>query len=469
MLVTEKQAIDLGIEKALCEKSFYYFFKIGWQFVDPEKFVDDWHLKILCDHLQQVYEGKIPRLIINIPPRCAKSLIATVFFPVWCWVKRPEMKFLTGSYSREFASRDTVKSRYLIQSPWFQKLWGERFKFSSDQNQKTYYINTKQGERYSYSVNGALTGSGADIILVDDPINASNANSKVIRDSTNAWFSEALSTRLNNQQTGAIILIMQRLHQNDLTGYLLEKEKDKWFHLSLPMRFEGERKKYDKRRRERQILSKRFPNHVLIKLEDALGSYGTASQLQQRPVPREGGIVKLEWLEYYSELPKVTQFDWSWDTAIKKGEHNDFSVGTFWAMCEDGYYLIDMWRRKVEYPQLKNQVEVLGNSNNAAEILVEDKSSGQQIIQDLRQSTNLPIIGMCPGKDMLQSKEERLSLVSSLFEAGKVKFPKNKKWMKELIDELINFPNATHDDIVDSMSQYLSRKINKRKFRFDVL
>lgn len=466
---TSRKALFDGTEKALCEKSFYYFFKIGWRFINPEKFVDDWHLKTICDHLQEVYEGKTTRLIINIPPRCGKSLISTVFFPVWCWVKNPSMKFLTGSYSREFASRDTVKSRYLIQSPWFQKLWGDRFKFSTDQNQKTYYINTKQGERYSYSVNGALTGSGADIILVDDPINASNSNSKVIRDSTNAWFSEALSTRLNSQEKGAIILIMQRLHQNDLTGYLLDKERGNWLHLSLPMRFEGERKKYDKRRRERQILSKRFPNHALIKLEDSLGPYGTASQLQQRPVPRDGGFIKLETLRFYTELPHSKMYSWSWDTAMKTEEQNDFTVGTYWAECEDGFYLIDMWRKKVKYPQLVKQIEILSDSSPASEILVEDKSSGQQVIQDLRQSTNLPIIGMNPGKDMLKSKQARVEFVSPLFEAGKVKFPKHKKWMNDLIDELINFPNATHDDIVDSISQYLSRKINKRKLRFDVL
>ncbi len=449
-------------EKALCEKSFYQFFKIGWRYSDPAKFVDDWHIKVLCDALQGVFEGKTTRLIINIPPRCSKSTIICVFFPVWCWIKDPTKKLLTGSHTRDLATRDTVKSRYLMQSSWFRNLWGNAFNLSSDQNQKTYYTNTDMGARYCFSVGGGITGTGADYILLDDPLDSSSGNSKKKRETANQWFDEALSTRLNSQKLGAIVVIMQRLHSKDLTGYLLSKSKE-WDHICLPMRFES-KSRYDKRKKKGQILSKRFSEKNLKKYEKSVGRYAVASQLQQRPSPREGGIIKCDWIEEYTVLPsKVLSYEWSWDSAIKTGKNNDYTVGTYWAECDSGYYMVDMFRKKVEYPEFKKRLESLYYKHVSNAILVEDKSSGQQLIQEYKRRTRLPIIGMMPGRDMLSSKEERLTQVSDLFESGIVKFPKNAPWLEDVIDELTSFPKADHDDIVDSISQYLSRRIRKMR------
>jgi len=464
-----KEQIVKGAIKALCEKSLFHFVKYGWRYVDPAEFVDDWHIKVICDELQSLYDGDTKRLIINIPPRCSKSTICSVFFPVWCWINDPSIKLLTGSYAQSLATRDTVKSRRLIQSNWFDELWGYRFKFLSDQNQKTFYANDQQGERISFSVGGALTGSGGDIIIIDDPINSKDSGSQVIRDSVNRWYSEALSTRLNDPAMGKVLVIMQRLHQNDLTGYLLGVENSEWAHICLPMRYEVSAGDYDERKEEGEILTKRHDDESLKNMERDLGTYAAAAQLQQRPAPREGGIIKDKWFRYYSELPTVKMWSWSWDTAIKEGQKNDYSVGTLWAECETGYYLVDLYRAKIEYPELRNQVRIKYDSQKSSEVLVEDKASGQQIVQDFKRIGNIPVIPMVPGREMPRSKVERVELVSPLFEAGKIFLPKNKSWVSDVIDELINFPNATHDDIVDSISQYLSKRLGHKKLQYEFL
>jgi predicted phage terminase large subunit-like protein len=347
-------------------------------------------------------------------------------------------------------------------------LWGESFKFSTDQNQKTYYKNSENGERISFSVGGALTGAGGDIIIIDDPINAMDANSLVKRDHVNTWFSESLTTRLNDPATGRILVIMQRLHQQDLTGYLISDPNTSYKQIILPMRYEGDKNEYDARKNVGEILTLRHTDKTLSQLESDLGSYATAGQLQQRPSPREGGIIKNKWIKYYSELPKVKKWSWSWDTAIKEGQQNDYSVGTLWAECEDGYYLVDMYRAKLEYPELRNQVRILYEKQNCSEVLVEDKASGQQIVQDFKRIGKMPVIPMIPGKDMPRSKLERVELISPLFESGKVYFPRDQKWVSSIVDELVNFPNAAHDDIVDSISQYLSRRLSGKKLVYSM-
>ena len=460
--MSKAELVLKGAIKALCEKSLYDFVKHAWKHIEPSEFIEDEYIRVMCDYLEQLQSRDIKRLIINIPPRCGKSTISVVLYPVWCWLKNPSEKMLTGSYSQQLATRDTVKSRNLINSPWFKELWGERLTFSSDQNQKTYYTNTEKGERLSFSTGGTMTGQGGDQIIIDDPINAQDSNSETVREGVNQWMSETVSTRLNDPKTGTMLIVMQRLHQNDLSGFLLETSN--WFHLCLPMKYEGQKRPYEWRTVDGERLSSRFDDNAITNLENELSRYGGAyaveAQLQQRPVPREGGLIKYEWIGEYTTLPNVKRYSWSFDTAIKKGQMNDYSVGTLWAECETGYYLIDMWRAKVEYPELKKQIELLFAANKAQEILVEDKASGQQLIQDLRRSRNLPIIPMMPGKNMPSTKEERVALVSTYFEAGKVFFPKNKGFMKEVVSELVHFPNASHDDIIDSITQYLARRLN---------
>jgi predicted phage terminase large subunit-like protein len=205
----------------------------------------------------------------------------------------------------------------------------------------------------------------------------------------------------------------------------------------------------------------RYNKEDIDGLKAKLGSYGAAGQLQQRPAPREGGIIKLEWIKTYKELPEVKMYSWTIDSAIKTGSQNDFTVMQYWAMTESGYYLVHMIRQKLEYPELKKVAMSAFVAYPASEVLIEDKSSGQQLIQEFQRWTKIPVISMRPGRDMLSTKDERLRQVSPLYEAGKVFAKADASWLIEYMDELSSFPSAPHDDIVDAATQYLSRRQNK--------
>jgi predicted phage terminase large subunit-like protein len=184
----------------------------------------------------------------------------------------------------------------------------------------------------------------------------------------------------------------------------------------------------------------------------------------------ENAIIKTEYIVYYDKLPdKVKSYVWSWDTAIEESDQSDYTVGTLWAECADGYYLVDMYRKKVQFPELMRDIQNCFAMRKAKAVLVEKKASGHQIVQAFQKKTTIPIIQMVQGKNMGKKKSERLVLTSGLFEAKKVKFPSNKSWMIDVVDELVNFPNATHDDIVDSVTMYLERMMNKKSFSYAII
>ena len=242
----ERQLMEL--DRADCEDSLYTFLKHSWKFIDASSFTEGWPIEAIAEHLQAVVDGDIRRLIINIPPRMGKSSITSVAFPAWTWTQPgithtsgPGVQFLHASYAQQLALRDSVKCRRLIESPWYQSLWGDRFQLTSDQNTKTRFDNDKNGSRLSTSVGSALTGEGGAIIVVDDPNAAQEAFSEATIASTIDWWDSALSTRLNNPKEGAFVVIQQRLSEEDLTGHILSKDIGEWTHLCLPMKYEWRR------------------------------------------------------------------------------------------------------------------------------------------------------------------------------------------------------------------------------------
>lgn len=436
------------------EDSLYEFVKGAWPEVDPNKFEETPHIKTICDHLQLVKERKINRLIINIPPGFCKSLISCVFFPAWIWTTQPEHRFLTGSYAAELAIRDTRKARQLIESKWYKYFWAEKYKLSSDQNQKSLYFNNRNGYRVAFSTGGAITGHRADTIILDDPLNWKDRYSKSIRDGVNESITGGLFPRLNDQRTGVIIVIMQRLHAQDATGYLLDRGE--WTHLCLPMEFDPKRRCktsiYKDVRKKGQILWDRYSKKIVSNLKVNLGSETYSAQYQQLPYQDEGQIIKRDWWQYYREQPNFKLVLQSWDTAFKKDTQNDYSVCTTWGQTDTGFYLLDRWKERVEFPELKRAVVALAAKYKPNQVLIEDHASGQSLIQELKRETVIPIKPIRVERD----KITRTHAVAPLIEAGKVFVPDSSSWLIDYIDNLAGFPNMEHDDEVDSTTMALN-------------
>ena len=340
-------------------RSLKVFTKRSWSAIEPGRdFYDNWHIDAVSEHLQAVVEGKIKRLIINIPPRHMKSISVAVALPAWTWTIQPSKRFLFASYAGSLSIRDSVKCRRLIDSRWYKSYFGDTFSLTTDQNQKQRFENDKTGQRIATSVDGALTGEGGDIIVIDDPHNVREAESSTVREGVLEWWDQAMQTRLNDPKTGAFIIIMQRVHENDLTGHILANEYNAWDHLCLPARYEIGHPTptrstlgfSDPRTKEGELLwEKRVDEKTLNNLEKSLGTYASAGQLQQRPMPKGGGILKAEWWVAWEkdELPEIEYLVQSYDTAFSTKETSSYSARTTWGIFRQNgqvnAMVVEMW------------------------------------------------------------------------------------------------------------------------------
>ena len=425
-------------------------------------FYDNWHIDAVCEHLQAVVNGDIRRLIINIPPRHMKSITAAVALPAWAWIDNPSKRFLFASYAGSLSVRDSVKCRRLIASRWYQENFGHIFQLTGDQNQKQRFENDKTGMRIATSVDGALTGEGGDIIVIDDPHNVREAESATVREGVLDWWDQAMQTRLNDPKTGAFIIIMQRVHEKDLTGHILANSNN-WNHLCLPARYEIEHPSIsyssigfeDPRKKEGDLLwPERIGDDTLSELENSLGVYASAGQLQQRPMAKGGTILKEEWWREWEEedLPNITYVIQSWDTAYSTKEKSSYSARTTWGVFQKNNQwnaiIIDCWFDRVSYPDLRREAQDAYNTYEPDAVLIEKKASGQSLLQDLRMA-GVPVLAYSPDRD----KEARAHAASALLEDGRIWYPGGKKWAKDVINICSAFPAGENDDIVDTCTQ----------------
>ena len=408
-------------------------------------------------------EGSIKRLIINVPPRHMKSISVAVALPAWTWATQPHKKFLYASYASSLSIRDSTKCRRLIDSLWYKAHFGDKFRLTDDQNQKQRFENDKTGYRIATSVGGALTGDGGDIICIDDPHNSVEADSSKVREGVLEWWDQAMQTRLNDPQTGAFVIIMQRLHEQDLTGHILANQLEgEWDHLMLPARYEVGAPNpmrsslgfTDPRTQEGELLwPDRMDEKTLKTLERSLGSYAAAGQLQQRPSPKGGGILKASWWVPWEkeELPEVTYVIQSWDTAFETKESSSYSARTTWGIFKhnghDCLIVLEAWYDKVTYPELRKLAQEAYNDWEPDAVLIEKKASGASLLQDLRMA-GVPVLAYSPDRD----KVARAHASSALLEDGRIYYPK-RKWAEDLISICAAFPAAKNDDIVDTCTQ----------------
>lgn len=493
----QRRSLD-ELDAAEAYKNLAAFTKRAWSEIDPEPLVWNWHMDAVCDHLEAVTRGDIQQLIINIPPGHSKSMLTSVMWPAWVWARKPEWKALFSSNEMGLVSRDMTKRRLLMESDWYRGWFRSTvtspfaikgWDFADDQNTKTYYRNTRLGEFTGVSV-GQGTGKRGDCLVIDDPINADDADvSDVERENVIRWKTQTMSTRFNNPEKAQQVLIMQRLHEDDLTGYLLKVERNLWQHLCLMTRFEGERRSRtfdmkgrlffeDPRKTEGELLfPKMYPETALKKLEtglNGLGRYGFAGQHQQRPTPAKGGILEREWfnnrwrLASQPEVPGLNcrllpmQFDMYamfTDAAFKKTTDSDLVAIGLWGLKGPDIFLLDLaWERMTFTDTLTALVDMRNKWTRPPHVFVsgvyvEDKANGSAIMDSLK-ATVPGIVPIEPDG----GKEARIMASAPFWRAGNIWLPLHHKQMADYVTEAVAFPKASHDDAID-MTAYAARKL----------
>ncbi len=445
---------------ALLRNDFMAFTEACFRQLNPHTpFLHSWHLDLLADRLNACRRGEIQRLILNVPPRSLKSMLASVALPAFWLGHHPSAQILCASYGQDLAAKHALDCRQVMASPWYQRIFSTRL--SRQKNTAQEFTTTSNGSRMATSVGGVVTGRGADLIILDDPLKPDEALSDLQRKKVNDWFDGTLFSRLNHKERGVILVIMQRLHTEDLVGHL--QARGGWEVLSLPAIAEvQEEHRYETlagpqrhcRAPGELLHPEREPQRVLEELKRNLREYAFAGQYQQAPYPAGGALVKESWLMTYepSQLPRrFDQVVLSWDTANKASELADFSAGTVWGYQKPYLYLLDVVRKKLNYPELKQATRDLQARWSPTRVLIEDRASGTQLIQELAREGVHAVTGVQP----LGDKVMRLHAQTGFFEQGLVYLPAQAPWLEDYRKELISFPLSKHDDQVDSTSQAL--------------
>lgn len=476
---------EISSERAA--RSLREFVLQAWRIVQPDTvFVPGFHIDAIIEHLEAITNGQIRNLIINVPPRHMKSLLVAVFWPAWEWIRFPHRKWLYSSYSGALSIRDSVNCRRLIESPWYQQRWADRYALTSDQNTKGRFDNNRSGYRIATSVGGTVTGEGGDRIICDDPHNVGEVESDTVRNSVLDWYDIVMSTRTNDPKSTSKVVVMQRCHEQDLSGHLLAQGG--WELVCLPAEYEGSKHVTmigwrDPRTEHGQLLwPDRFGHKELEELKRSLGSYGAAGQLQQRPSPLQGGLIKRQWFRYWQvqgmnfspitvrmpdgsergiravEIGGDQQIEivQSWDCAFKGMETSDYVVGQTWCRIGPAFLLMEQVRGRMDFPQTLKAIRDMAAkwSQHCLAILIEDKANGSAVVQILQHE--IPgIIAVNPEG----GKVARAAAISPLIEAGNVYLPHPQiaPWVDDFVEECTSFPNGANDDQVDAMSQVLLR------------
>ena len=462
-------------------RGFAEFVRRAWSQVEPARLIWGWHMDAICEHLEAISRREIRDLVINVPPGCSKSLVASVLWLPWMWTLNPSRRFIVASYSDDVVLRDARKSRTLVESAWFQARWPNVAlpRDTSASKAVGAYYTTAGGMRYSTTTHGSVTGQHGDDALVDDPIDPLGAASVVEIDACLEWWTGTMTTRFRDHRTSTRTLIMQRLHERDLTTEFIRAGATM---LCLPMRYERNhphRWKGDPRTREGELLvPDRVPEEELVKIEKKLGPSRTASQEQQRPSPAGGGIIKREWLKnYWTVLPQGGTWSQSWDCSFKGKSDSDYVCGQVWYHHGPNHYLVDQVLSRMGFNDTLRAIQNMSSRYpRAIRKLVEDKANGPAIIETLR--------GILPGITEVDptpngGKEARARACEPLFAAGNVFLPhptraeyddgrRGAEWVRGGVRDdaveaaqgsyewfMVTFPNADHDDCVDATTQYL--------------
>jgi predicted phage terminase large subunit-like protein len=506
-----------------CENNLSEFVKAAWPFIDNTPYQPSWAIDAVCDHLEAVVLGQIPRLLINIPPRCGKTSVGSIAFPAWVWARSevnflsgPQVKFLCASYGHSLSLMNSNKVRRLLFSPWYQKLWPQKIVMQPDQNTKMQFDNTKGGSLVATSVGGSLLGLGGDILICDDlnkvAKNGEQLENEAERTAVASFWSEFHSTRLNDPKRSAVIVIQQRVHEQDVSGLILDSEED-FVHLMIPMRhdetrhcvtvalpqYDDDEPWQDPRAEEGELMwPERFGDDEVRKLEVALGPYLAAGRLQQSPSPKGGGIIKrdwwqpwdaaeaklygLEWSGAFKEFPPFELVVGSLDTSYGEKQENDYNALTVWGIWIDRNknrraMLMFAWNKrlplhgkiveaipgeaKVNFQQRQKEafglVELTADTckrYKVRRLLIENKTRGRDVANEInrlyaRENWGVELV------EPVGDKVSRTHSIVPLFTDNCVWAP-DTKWAEMVIQQCQSFPKADHDDLHDTMTQFLN-------------
>jgi predicted phage terminase large subunit-like protein len=453
---------------AVLRRDLHSFIWKSFQTILPGTlYLPNWHVDAIVYQLIRVQAGDTCRLLINLPPRSLKSICVSVAYVAWRLGHDPTRRIIVVSYSNELAAELHRQFRMVVDAPWYRAIFP---KMRPAKDSGTELVTTAGGCRYANSVGGTVTGRGADLIIVDDPLKAEEAMSEPARRRLIEWYGGTLVSRLNDKETGRIVVVMQRLHEDDLAGHLLRQGN--WQHLDLPAIAVEDSVipiapgKQITRRQGEVLHAARESKEALERIKAEVGSLKFSAQYQQRPVPAAGNLIQRAWFRFYNRLPdrqprdRVAQ---SWDVAMMTGDANDFSVCTTWLMVGPDHYLIDVFRARLQYPELRRQIAGLAARHGAETILIENAGPGMALLQDLRR--DLPPGMPWPiGQKPDGSKLDRMVAQTAKIENGHVYLPREVDWLDDFLLELLGFPHSRHDDQVDSVSQHLNWAAKQRFF-----
>lgn len=437
------------------------------------------HHILIASYLNKVVSGDIKRLIISMPPRHGKSEMASIRLPAFILGRLPQSQIIGASYSSTLANKVSRNIQKIIESDDYQKIFPAtklgrvNSRVIDAMTKKTaveFEIVGFKGSYRAAGIGGGITGTGADFLIIDDPIkNRQEAESKVKREAIWDWYTSTAYTRL--EKGGAVILIMTRWHEDDLAGKLLKLAKedpkaDQWEVLTLEAMAES-KFEYDWREDGEALWPNKYDIEALSKMKASMGAYDWNSLYQQNPKPSDGGLFKRSWWKFYDEIPLDRQMTVQfWDCAQKIGISNDYTVCATWIKTPAGFYLKDLWRKKVEAPQLQSAVLALYEKHKPNSVVIEDKSSGSSLIQYLRQQSSIPVLAYDPKQ---RDKQIRASVATPQVEAGNCYLPRRAEWLEDFVDEHERFPFANHDDIVDTTSMmveyFQGRSFNSARVR----
>ena len=432
-----------------CEKKFIPFVKHVW----PE-FIDGKHHRQIAKKFEDIAKGKIKRLVVNMPPRHTKSEFASYLFPAWMIGKNPKLKIIQTSHNSELATRFGRKMKNLVDDSLYNQIF-HNVQIATDSKASGRWETNHGGEYFAAGVGGAITGRGADLLIIDDPHTEQDAMSDTAMDNTYEWYTSGPRQRL--QPGGTIIVVMTRWGKKDLTGRLLAEQgkdilADQWEVVEFPAILPS----------DNPLWPQFWDKDALLSIKASLPIQKWNAQWQQNPTASESAIIKREWWRDWDKkkIPTIKYIIQAYDTAFSKKETADYSAITTWGIFDpedgtgDNIILMDARRDRWNFPELK---EVAFEEHEYWEpdmVLVEAKATGQPLIDELRLH-GIPALGFSPGKG--QDKTTRMHMIAPLFEAGKVWAPTTKKFSEEVIEEVVSFPNGDNDDFCDSMTLALMR------------